>query len=137
MKTSHHDEVTNEEILRAVNDFAQNVQEQFDHVQDQFGHIDERFKRVDEQFKGVHEELHGINNRLTKVEGRLTKVESTMVTKDYLDEKLFDLKGDLVVLVRKEDAKMTKLVDILQQHHVISEQEVKQILDSGPLTRIA
>jgi len=34
------------------------------------------------------------------------KVEATMVTKDYLDDKLSDLRGDLVVLMRKEDKKL-------------------------------
>lgn len=29
-----------------------------------------------------------------------------MVTKDYLDDKLADLRGDLVVLTKKEDAKV-------------------------------
>lgn len=38
-----------------------------------------------------------------------------MVTKDYLDDKLADLKGDLVVLMRKEDAKLQALVDVLQK----------------------
>ncbi len=37
-----------------------------------------------------------------------------MVTKDYLDEKLADLRGDLTILIRKEDTKLKTLVEVLQ-----------------------
>jgi hypothetical protein len=59
-----------------------------------------------------------------------------MVTKDYLDEKLADLRGDLVVLIRKEDNKLKKLIDILCQHKLISSQEKKQILSLEPFAQI-
>lgn len=97
MQQSHQDETTNEEILHAVKDFADDVQKQFDEVRT-----------------------------------RLTKVEATMVTKDYLDEKLFDLRGDFVILMRKEDAKVETLVDVLRQRKVISDQEAEKVLGSGP-----
>lgn len=77
-------EPTNKEILEAINAFS--------------GETDKRFD--------------GIDGRLDGIDGRLTKVEATMVTKDYLDDKLSDLRGDLVVLMRKEDMKVKKLVDI-------------------------
>lgn len=44
-----------------------------------FDEVDERFKNVDKRFDGVDK--------------RLTRVEITMVTKDYLDEKMADLRG--------------------------------------------
>lgn len=69
----------------------------------------------------MDEELH-------EIRGRLGKIENTMVTKDYLDEKLSDLRGDLVVLVRKEDNKVVKLVSILQERKVITSDDVESIL---------
>jgi len=60
-----------------------------------------------------------------------------MVTKDYLDEKLIDLRGDLVVLIRKEDNKFKKLVDILQKHDIISETESKEIFTMEPFAQIS
>ena len=53
----------------------------------------------------VQTEFVEIKGRLTDVEIRLSKVSATMVTKDYLDDKLGDLHGDLVLLMRKEDTK--------------------------------
>jgi hypothetical protein len=75
-------EITTEEILNAVNDFSNQVEKRFD----------------------------GVESRLDGVESRIDKIEATMVTKDYLDDKLADLRGDLVVLMRKEDTKVKALI---------------------------
>lgn len=57
---------------------------------------DERFNQVDARF----DRLEG---RFDHLEGRVTKIESGMVTKDYLDEKLFDLRGDAVAMIRRHE----------------------------------
>jgi len=87
--------------------------------------------------------LEAINNFSTIVDGkfeaidkRFDKIEATMVTKDYLDDKLADLRGDLVVLMRKEDTKVVKLIDILAKHNIISEKEVKEILAMEPFAKM-
>jgi len=91
------------EILEAVNEFSSKV--------------DERFDKVDERFDNL--------------EGKVGKIEATMVTKDYLDEKMADLRGDLVVLMRKEDTKVVKLIEILKRRKIITEIEEKEILSYG------
>jgi len=58
-------------------------------------------KNVDEQFKTVDVRFTAIDRRFDGIDKRLTRVEETMVTKDHLDERLTQLQGDLVVLVRK------------------------------------
>lgn len=85
----------------------------------------------------MKKEFDGIGGRFDKVETRLDKIESTMVTKDYLDDKLADLRGDLVVLMRKEDTKVGKLIDVLKRRKVISEAETKEILSMEPFARIS
>ena len=81
-----------------------------------------------------------VEARFDKVEGRLGKIEATMVTKDYLHEvlsdKLSDLRGDLVVLMRKEDTKVKELVDILYKKGVLAQAEVTRILALEPFARI-
>lgn len=57
----------------------------------------------------------------------LAAMETRLVTKDYLDEKLTDLKGDLTTLLRKEDHKVNTVVSILHQHQVLSDQDVEQV----------
>jgi hypothetical protein len=55
-----------------------------------------------------------------------------MVTKDYLDTKLADLRGDLVVLTRKEDTKLVALVQLLNKRKVITPTDAKHILGMDP-----
>lgn len=101
-------EISNNEILEAINEFSTK--------------IDEKFVKIDKQF--------------VKVGQRFDKIEANMVTKDYLDDKLADLRGDLVVLTRKEDTKMIKLVEILKRRAVITEAEEKEILGMEPFAKI-
>lgn len=70
--------------------------------------------------------------RFNKLENRTTKIELNMVTKDYLDEKLSDLKGDLSIIVRKEDKKLAELVKVLEERKVLSAADVKRILAMEP-----
>ena len=96
------------DILEAINEFSTKV--------------DEKFVKVDEKF--------------VKVGERFNKIEATMVTKDYLDDKLADLRGDLVILMRKEDTKVGKLIEILKRRKVISEDETKEILSMEPFAKL-
>ena len=101
-------EASKNEILEAVNEFSSKV--------------DERFDKVDERFD--------------KVEGEISSIKASMVTKDYLDEKMADLRGDLVVLMRKEDTKVVKLIEILKRRKVITEIEEKEILSMEPFAKL-
>ena len=69
-------EATIGDVLEAINDFATSVEERFS----------------------------GVDNRLEGLEKRLTHVENIMVTKDYLDRKLFEFRGDIVLYVQKHCA---------------------------------
>ena len=108
-------EASKNEILEAINEFSSKVDERFDKV-------DERFDKVDERFD--------------KVEGEISSIKASMVTKDYLDEKMADLRGDLVVLMRKEDTKVSKLIEILKRRKVITEAEEKEILSMEPFAKL-
>ncbi|MCK5320338.1 hypothetical protein KAJ61_03040 [Candidatus Parcubacteria bacterium] len=85
--------------------------------------------------------LEAINIFSTEVDKRFNKIESTMVTKYYLndklDEKLADLRGDLVVLVRKEDVKMKKLIDILKKRDLLNDTEFNEIMSMEPFPQLA
>ncbi|OGG49747.1 hypothetical protein A3C18_01020 [Candidatus Kaiserbacteria bacterium RIFCSPHIGHO2_02_FULL_54_11b] len=78
-----------------------------------------------------------VDQRFDRVDQRLDRVEATMVTKDYLDEKLADLRGDLVVLTRKEDAKVRTLVEILRERKVLTDDDAKRILSMEPFPQLA
>lgn len=63
-------------------------------------------------------------------------MKATMVTKDYLDEKLADLRGDLVVLARKEDTKLKSLIKLLKSKKVISDSDEQKLLNMEPFAEI-
>ena len=68
-----------------------------------------------------------VDARLDKVDARLGKVESQMVTKSYLDDKMAELEGGVIVRQRKEDKKVNLLIELLQSKSVLAETDVKQL----------
>jgi len=57
----------------------------------------------------------------------LRRIEALMVTKGYLDEKIADLKGDLIVKLRKTNEKLDFIVSLLRAHAVFSDDDLKRI----------
>ncbi len=55
--------------------------------------------------------------------------------RDAMDEKNADLKGDLIILMRKEDRKLGALVTILKDKQILSEPEADQILSLEPFPK--
>ncbi|OGH84721.1 MAG: hypothetical protein A2261_00310 [Candidatus Magasanikbacteria bacterium RIFOXYA2_FULL_44_8] len=77
------------------------------------------------------------DQKLSELSTRLTKVEALMVTKDYLDTKLADLRGDMAVLTRKEDMKIKTLVDILADKKILTADDAKRIYAMEPFAQLA
>ncbi len=50
-----------------------------------------------------------------------------MVTKSYLDEKLFGLKGDLIVKMRKLEGAMLFVASVLKERRVLSDDDVQRL----------
>jgi hypothetical protein len=84
-----------------------------------------QFKNVDVQFKEIRGEIGSMKSEIGSI-------KSQMVTKDYLDEKLADLRGDLNVLMRKEDHKVVAIVDVLLKRKVITSEDAQRILAMEP-----
>ena len=101
-------ETSKNEILEAINEFSTNVDNQF----------------------------HEVKSEIGSIKSEIVSIKALMVTKDYLDDKLGDLRGDLVVLMRKEDTKMVKLIEILKRRAVITEAEEKEILSMEPFAKL-
>ena len=108
-----------------VNSLSKDVEDVKEAVTMLADQTEQRFNKVDERFDKVE-------NRMESMDVRLNRVESQMVTKAYLDDKLADLKGDLVELTRKEDKKLTAVVDTLFENELISGKQKKNILAMEP-----
>ncbi len=125
MANAVNDQPTTQDILEAINTFASSVEGRFEK-------IDGRFDGIDGRFDHVEGRLDHVEGKLDNVEGRLNRIEATMVTKDYLDDKLADMRGDLVVLMRKEDRKLVTLIDVLKKKQLLSDEETRRILTMEP-----
>ena len=80
-------------------------------------------------------ELRGEMSKMkTELRGEMSKMKTELL--DAMDDKLSDLKGDLVILMRKEDRKVANLVNLLKNKRVISEEEAKTILALEPFPQI-
>ena len=97
---------------------------------------EELLEVINEIFTQMDGKISQMDGKISQMDGRLTKIEATMVTKDYLDEKLADLRGDMVILTRKEDAKVRKLVDILHKRKVITQKDAEQINAMEPFPEL-
>ncbi|MFH0988039.1 MAG: hypothetical protein V1763_01570 [Parcubacteria group bacterium] len=111
-----------DELLSVINVFADQTER--------------RFESVDARFDGVDARLDKIEGRVDGVEGRLSHVEGQMVTKDYLDNKLADLRGDLIVALKKEDGKVDALSDVLCQHKIITDVEKQAVVQMSPFPKL-
>lgn len=71
---------------------------------------------------------------MTKEEGAtkqdLAKLKHDIL--DSMDEKLADLKGDLTILMRKEDKKVVELINVLKEKEVLSLEEAEKLLALEP-----
>lgn len=96
--------------------------------------IGEEVGKVIEQ--NINPQFNEILGRLDTVEGRLDRIENQMVTKSYLDDKLADLEGNLIVKLRKEDGKVNRLIDILRSKSMLTDDEVAQFKDFQVFPRV-
>lgn len=80
LRTELHQSI--QEVLQTMNSFAQSTEN---------------------RFQGIENELVDIRNTMATKED-LSKLTVRMVTKEYLDEKLYDLRGDLIQMTRKQIA---------------------------------
>lgn len=74
--------------------------------------------------------------KTAKMDQAITKIGSTMANKDFVTEKLSDLQGNIVVLMRKEDTKLKALVDILEEKQVLNQEDKKRIFSMEPFPQI-
>ncbi len=102
--------------------------------------LDKFRDEVEVSFKELGEAIHlfaeHVDKRFDLVEKDVTKINATMVTKDYLDEKMADQRGDLTVLMRKEDTKVKTLVEVLVEKKVLNEVDPKRIYSLEPFAQI-
>lgn len=112
------DDTSKQEILEAINIFATHVEERFDKLENRMGTMESRMGTME--------------SRMGKIEATVT----TLVTTDHFDEKMADMRGDLVVLLRKEDNKLGALIAELIRSNVLTQDAAVKILSMEPFPQM-
>ncbi|TAL49899.1 hypothetical protein EPN81_04285 [Patescibacteria group bacterium] len=72
-----------------------------------------------EEFRG---EINRLDSKINQLDGKINQTKLDIL--DAMDEKLGSLKGDLIVMMRNEDKKVTMLIEILKQKNVLDKNDV-------------
>ena len=118
-------QATIQDVLIAINTFSDNVEARFSAIDEKFYLVEQRFSAVDGRLATIEQKF------VTKddLQHVLAAMETRLVSKEYLDEKLFDLRGDLVLMSRKTDQKSISIVNLLQKKKIFSTSEAQSILN--------
>ncbi len=55
---------------------------------------------------------------------------------NFIDRKIFDLRGDIIAVIRKEDDKVLKLVEILKNKAVLTEKDARAVMSLEPFPKL-
>ena len=123
MKTGLEKEI--QDVLSAINSFSSDVDRRFDKIE---GEI----VGIKGEITGIKGEMSGMKNETAGLKSEVASLKATMVTKDYLDDKLSDLKGDLIVIARKQNRKFESLVEELASKGQLTRSVADRLLAMEP-----
>lgn len=119
-------------IIEASKKSAADNDAHFRKIEDKF---DAEFSSMKGDISGMKGEISGMKGEISGMKGDIAEIKSTMVTKDYLDVKMADLRGDLITVIRKGDAKVDALTGTLRGRDLLTSQELAHINAQGPFPR--
>ncbi len=100
----NNQEPTNRDLSNLMNQMMSQMNQWMDKVEQRMDKVDRRMGGLE---KTIQDLAVSVQLFATNTEKRLSRIESTMVTKEYLDERLSHLTGRIV---RKTDALVEHLV---------------------------
>ncbi len=109
------------------------MDQRFDGMDQRFAGMDQRFAGMDQRFDEAHEVVQGLAAHMDE---RFTKIEVAMVTKDYLDVRMGQLRGDLVGMVRKGDDKVDAVIDELEIRKVVDRSSSQRLKQLSPFPKL-
>ncbi|MBP9869657.1 hypothetical protein KBC59_03825 [Patescibacteria group bacterium] len=122
------EDASKKEIPKSIND----VMDAIAGLGEAIGLMAEQMQGMDDRLSG---QIQGLSGRTDGIEGKLARIESQMVTKDYLDRKLFELRGDLILLSRQSNTKLSTLVERLVEEGSLKRSVADRILAMEPFAQ--
>lgn len=101
---------------------------------DKFGGVNERLDKVEGRLDGVEKDISVLKEDIGVLKGDVGELKegfgylkNNMVTKEYLDRKLGELEGRLILIIRKGDERFNLLIEILVEKKAISPKDADKI----------
>lgn len=88
-----------------------------------------------EILEAIHAFAEQVDQRFGRLEAEVSSVKSQMATKDYIDRRIGELRGDLVLMTRKEDVKLSALVEELVSEGSLQRYTADRILAMEPFAQ--
>lgn len=129
-------EPTSQDILEAIQTFAGDIDKRFDLVDKRFDLVDQRFVDIEHHLGSSEKDIGTIKSDIGSMKSDIISIKSRMVTKDYLDDKIADLRGDLVLLARKGNTKLSILVEDLVAQKSLDPVIARKILALEPFPSV-
>lgn len=122
-------------LLGFQGSFQETIHGLADHMDERFELVDRRFLAIDDRFERIEGDIVGMKQDIGSTKADIIGIRSQMVTKDYLDDKLADLRSDLIVLCRKSDTKLSTLVGSLVKEGSLKQSVADKILAMEPFAQ--
>lgn len=113
----------------AIENLARMTKDQFDAIGKQVGNLES-------DVSTLKSDVGTLKSDVGTLKSDVGHLKSQMVTKEYLDDKLADLWGDVIVLFRKDDRRFLELVSTLEKRNGLSDNDVKRLDILRPLVAI-
>ncbi|MEK7665957.1 MAG: hypothetical protein AAB337_03735 [Patescibacteria group bacterium] len=110
------------EILEAINVFSSAV--------------DKQFGEIKSEMTEMKSEMTEMKSEMTEMKSEMTEMKSVMVTKDFLQDQLGLLKGDLTVMMRGENKKIIALVEIMEKKQLLTRDEARAFYEMEPFPKL-
>ncbi|MFH1405435.1 MAG: hypothetical protein ABIH21_05090 [Patescibacteria group bacterium] len=107
-------------------------------IQDVLDAVNTSSSRTEERFRGLEKnlksEISSVKTEISSVKTELTQTinKQKLELIDAMDDKMADLKGHLVILMRKEDKKVTTLINLMRDKQLLNDEEANMILALDP-----
>ncbi len=79
------------------------------------------------------EEFLGLKGEVGDLHVKVNQTKLDLI--DAMDDKLGDLRADIVVLMRKEDRKVTSLIELMREKELLTKEEAGSLLELEPFPR--
>ena len=124
--------VTNAQLLEAIEGIAVSQRKTDKTLAELIEFLQEHMVTKEELNQRLGALSDSVDSRFESVHSRFGRLDHDL--RDYIDRKLTELKGDLISLLRKGDAKAIELIKTLQRKKVLTAKEADRLLLLDSLT---